>query len=83
MKRLLQGEELRLRAVELGVDLEGDPRSRSTSGAAPIAADFELQRRVLEAERARRDSALWVIAVISAVASVLSALAALLAVARS
>jgi len=80
---LLQGEQLEARARELGVDISGDRHTHSTSGAAPRASDAELQRRVLDAERNRRESRLWVLAVISAVASVLSAGAAVIAVTGS
>lgn len=82
MKRALQGEALEERARELGVDIEGELRTQSSSGRSPRAPDYELQRRVLEAERAGRESKLWILAVVSAVASVLSAAAALIAVLR-
>lgn len=77
---LLTGEALETRARELGVDIEGDPRTHSSSGRAPRASDYELQRRVLEAERGIRESRLWILAVVSAIASVLSAAAAMIAV---
>ena len=77
---LLTGAALESRARELGVDIEGDPRTHSSSGRAPRASDYELQRRVLEAERGIRESRLWILAVISAIASVLSAAAAMIAV---
>ena len=77
---LLTSAALESRARELGVDIEGDPRTHSSSGRAPRASDYELQRRVLEAERGIRDSRLWILAVISAIASVLSAAAAMIAV---
>jgi hypothetical protein len=77
---LLTGAALENRARELGVDVEGEPRTQSSSGRAPRAADYELQRRVLEAERGIRESRLWLLAVISAIASALSAAAALVAV---
>lgn len=77
---LLTGVALESRARKLGVDIEGDPRTYSSSGRAPRASDYELQRRVLEAERGVRESRLWILAVISAVASVLSAAAAMIAV---
>ena len=77
---LLTGAALESRARELGVDIEGDPRTHSSSGRAPRASDCELQRRVLEAERGIRESRLWILAVISAIASVLSAVAAMIAV---
>jgi hypothetical protein len=80
--RLLQGDALDKRASALGVDVEGDPRTRSSTGRAPRASDYELQRRVQEAERSLRESRLWVLATISAIASVLSAAAAVIAVSR-
>jgi hypothetical protein len=79
---LLQGEELEKRARALGVDVEGDTRTQSSSGRAPRAPDHELQRRLSEAERSIRESKLWLLAVISAIASVLSAAAAIIAVSR-
>jgi hypothetical protein len=79
---LLQGESLERRARELGVDIEGEPRTQSSSGRSPRAPDYELQRRVSEAERSVRESRLWMLAVISAIASVLSAAAALVAISR-
>ncbi len=83
MKKILHGEELLNRAKELGVDIEGEPRTKSTSGNAPKASDYELQRRVIEAERSIRENRLWIIAVISAVASVVSAIIAWVAVATN
>ncbi len=53
---LLTGAALENRARKLGVDIEGDPRTQSSSGRAPRASDYELQRRVLEAERGIRES---------------------------
>lgn len=72
---LPQGEELKKRAQELGVSMN---ELHDTWGNM---SEPELQRRVLDAERARRESSLWVIALVSAIASVLSALAAWAAVA--
>ena len=77
---LLTGAALESRDRELGVDIEGDPHIHSSSGHAPRASEYELQRRVLEAERGIRESRLWTLAVISAIASVLSAAAAMIAV---
>jgi len=82
MAKLLEGDQLEQRARELGVDVAGEPRTQSSSGRAPRASDYELQRRVMEAERRVRESRLWILAMISAVASVASAIAALIAVAR-
>jgi len=72
------GEELERRARELGVDVLGGPATRSSSGDRRQAPDHELQRRVIEAERARRESNLWVLAVLSTVLALLSAIAAAL-----
>jgi len=66
---LLQGQEL-------------EKRTWSSSGRASRASDYELQRRVQEAERSLRESRLWILAIISAIASVLSAVAAIIAVSR-
>ncbi len=82
MAKILQGDQLAQRAKELGVDIEGEPQTQSYSGRSPRAPDYELQRRVAEAERTVRESRLWLLAVISAIASVASAIAAVIAVAR-
>ena len=80
MKKILEGEALEQRARELGVDVQGGPITQSISGNHKRASDYELQKRVSEAERSIRESKLWKLALISAIASALSALAALLAV---
>jgi len=82
MRKLLVGDALEQRARQLGVDIEGSPITQSSIGRAKRAADHELQRRVIEAERGVRESRLWLIAVISAIASVVSAITAIIAVAR-
>ena len=82
MANLLEGDELEKRARALGVDISGDPRIQSSSGRAPRAPDYELQRRVIEAERRNRESRLWVLAVVSSIASVVSALTAFWAVVK-
>jgi hypothetical protein len=79
MSKLLQGSELEQRCTELGISIEGPPRTQSSPPNSPRASDFELQRRLLEAERSLRESRLWLVALISSVASVLSAAAALVA----
>jgi len=80
MSKLLQGEQLEKRALELGVDIQGSPVTKSISGRQRKADDHELQRRVIEAERSRRESKLWLIALISAIASVVSAATAIIVV---
>lgn len=82
MRKLLVGDELRKRAEQLGVAMETD-QSVVVPGhgnVSLIAEDYELQRRVLEAERHIREHRLWLVAVISAIASLVSAVAAWLAV---
>ncbi len=74
MAKLLQGDELEKRAIELGVDIQGSPITQSVSGRHKRADDCELQRRVIEAERSKRESKLWIIALASAVASIVSAI---------
>lgn len=82
MKKLLVGDALRKRAEQLGVIMETDQSVVVPGrGNVPIIADdYELQRRVLEAERHLREHRLWLVAVFSAVASLVSAVAAWLAV---
>lgn len=80
MGRLLQSDELERRAQELGVDIQGDAITQSSSGRRRRADDAELQRRVLNAERSVRESRLWLLALLSAIASVVSAIAAWVAV---
>lgn len=82
MKKLLTGEPLRKQAKSLGVSTGTSqmvtiPEQGTTS---LIADDYEIQRRVIEAERHIREHNFWVIAVISAAASLISALAAWVAV---
>jgi hypothetical protein len=79
MSKILQGDALEKRCAELGVSIEGSPRTQSSSGNAPRASDAELQRRLLETERSIRESHLWLVALISAIASALSAAVALVA----
>lgn len=79
MSKLLKGDALERRCAELGVSIEGSPRTQSSSGNSPRASDAELQRRLIETERSLRESRLWWIALISAIASALSAAIALLA----
>ena len=76
MDKLLEGDKLEHRARELGVDTKGERIFQSSSGHVQRAADYELQRRVIDAERQQRESRLWILAVISAIASVVSAIAA-------
>ncbi|MBN1796447.1 MAG: hypothetical protein JW804_07225 [Sedimentisphaerales bacterium] len=80
MKKLLQGEALEKRAIELGCDIQGDPITRSSSGRHSRADDSKLQKRVIEAERSIRESRIWIFAFFSACASIISAITAIIAV---
>jgi hypothetical protein len=80
MSKLLEGDALEKRAQQLGLDIQGDYITQSVSGRHKRAPDSELQRRVIEAERAIRENRLWWIALISALASVISAATAIIAV---
>ena len=82
MRKILEGDALEQRAREIGVDTQGGPITQSISGRHTRADDYELQKRVLEAEKSIRESRLWLIALVSAIASVVSALTALLVVFR-
>ncbi len=68
------GEELRKEALALGVSLQ------ATSGQRGISRDDIIQERVRDAKRSRRESSLWIIALVSSIASIISALAAWYAV---
>lgn len=77
MKKLLQGEALYKRAIEIGIP------TKTKYGYATSQVkveEAELQRQVREYYRAKRESRLWIVAVVSAAASVLSAAAAIIAV---
>lgn len=78
MKPLLTGEALQIRARKIGVIPTGEESiTVPGSGTIPLmVSDYELQRRVIEAERHLREHRLWMVALISAVASAISAIAA-------
>ena len=73
----LRGRELEERAEELGVSLD---ETWDQAGGKAFLKEPELQRRVREAERARRDRNFWIVALISSIASACSAIAAWIAV---
>jgi phage protein D len=82
MKQMPTGEALRARAKELGVVVESE-NIVTVPGKGTIAlpvADYELQKRVLEAERHLREHRLWQLTLASAIASAVSAVAAWAAV---
>lgn len=82
-KRVLEGDALMKRAQEHEVCVDSDdlvtiPGKGTVHTLAP---EYEIQRRVIEAERHLREHRLWLIALLSAIASVLSAIAAWVAAA--
>jgi hypothetical protein len=79
MAKLLEGEQLEQRCRELGIDIQGPPRTQSSSGNGPRASDYELQRRLIETQRSIRENRAWMVALASAIASVVSAVTALVA----
>ena len=83
MKKLLRGHELIARAEQLGVfiyaDNAGVPLGENPMFGA-IASESEIQARVMQAEKHRRDERLWIFALTSAIASVVSAIAAWVAI---
>jgi hypothetical protein len=78
MKKHLRGKALYDRDHELGISIDNKPTGQH--GAAP---EHEVQRHLIEFDRARRESQLWIIALVSAIASVVSAIAAWVAVVTS
>jgi hypothetical protein len=83
--RLKKGLALREQARRYGVSLEGLPDKGHTedpsggvsgSGKWDAFNDPEIQRRVMEFQRHRRDARLWIVAVAAALFSALSAAAA-------
>lgn len=83
-RNLLTGAALQTRAEELGVVTSGDGLVTipGKDDVLLLPGEYELQRRVLEAERHLREHRLWMVAPVSAIASVISALAARLAILR-
>ncbi len=73
MKQLPLGKKLIELAIELGVTFY-------ESAGAPGENEAIMQARVLAALRERRDSRLWIVALVSAIASALSAFAAFYAI---
>ena len=80
MTKLLQGDKLEKKAIELGIDIQGNAITQMSMGREKRADDSELQRRVIEVERSIRESHLWIVAFISSIASVISATTAIFTV---
>jgi hypothetical protein len=78
MAKLPEGEELEKLARDLGVDIQGEPRTHSSVGSRPRASDYVIQQRVIEAKRASREVKLWVLAVFSFIMSAVSIVIGLL-----
>lgn len=82
-KRILTGHELVERAEQLGISIYREDANVPIGTKpimAPVVSEFEIQRRVMEAERHLREQRLWIVAVISAVFAIVSAIAAWAAV---
>jgi len=69
MSKLLTGNDLERKARKLGIDIKGDLIFQSSVCREPRASDYELQRRVTEAERANRERWILVLALISVIVS--------------
>ena len=80
MKKLLKGDKLKQRAEGLGIECSGLEIRQCDSCENALVYEFELQRKVIEAERSIREHKLWIFAFISAIASALSAAAAFIAI---
>lgn len=75
MNKLLQGQALKQRAIELGVSTH---ELATNSG---IESEPLLQERVMNAERHIREHKLWIVAVVSAIIAFISMVVTLWAVA--
>jgi hypothetical protein len=79
-RKLLTGDALLERAHKLGVSIDSDNVINNAGPAGGMqwipASDYEIQRRVMEAERHIREHNLWIVAFVSMVIAVASAAAA-------
>jgi len=84
MKGIPSGHARIGRAKQLGVSIHAHD-AHVPIGAKPIivpvAPEYEIQSRVMQAEKHLREHRLWVVALISAITALVSALAAWTAVA--
>lgn len=82
-KRVLTGHELVERAEQLGISIYREDANVPIGTKpimAPVVSEWEIQCRVMEAERHLREHRLWIVAAISAVLAFFSAIAAWAAV---
>jgi len=79
MQKLLKGEALVKKCEELNIDTLGERIYKSSLGRFN-ATDSELQQRLTEYKRSKRESRLWIIALISSIAAIVSAATAIVAV---
>ena len=82
-KYILTGHELVERANQLGICIYRDDANIPIGAKpimAPVVSEFEIQRRVMEAERHLREHRLWIVAAVSAVIALASGIAAWAAV---
>ena len=79
---LLTGDALLAKARELGVDVSGDARINAvvTNLEPLMASDYEIQRRVLEAERQLRERKMLWVAIVLPVLSAFVAVGSLIVV---
>ena len=87
MRKLPQGEELISLCKKKGISVGSVSFVDHFSGAKKLRVitqetEDDLQRRLLEFKRARREARLWIFALVSAIASILSAATALFVVFR-
>jgi len=84
MKSIPSGHALIERAEQLGVSIYAHDANVPIGVkpiVAPVAPEYEIQSRVIQAEKHLREHRLWVVALISAITALVSALAAWTAVA--
>ena len=83
MKKIPSGHKLIERAKQLGVSLYREDANVPIGVMpimAPVVSEFEIQNRVMQAEKHIREHRIWVIALISSITALISAVAAWAAV---
>lgn len=85
MPKILTGEALQERCKKLGIDTQGEYvtfEELKGKNYRREVSEAVLQLRLIEVERAIRESRAWMLTILSAIASVCSAIVAILAVAN-
>ncbi len=83
MKSIPSGHELIERAEQLGVSIYANDANVPIGTKpiiAPAASEYEIQYRVMQAEKHLREHRLWMVALASAITALVSAVAAWAAV---